>query len=170
MKEEWAEIEGTNGDYLVSNYGKVFNKRTNRLVGHKSTLGYMEVVINGHSCYIHRLVASAFIPNEEGLPEIDHIDTDKTNNVYTNLRWVSRKGNQNNEITKERMKESNKRKAEHLRKKVYQYSIEGEFIKEFPSMTSAADEVGCSHISISQCCRGVNGVKTIKGFIWKYAS
>ena len=38
---------------------------------------------------VHRLVAKAFIPNPEGLPEIDHIDGDKTNNMADNLQWIS---------------------------------------------------------------------------------
>jgi len=43
--------------------------------------------------YVHRIVATAFIPNPDNLPEVDHIDGDRTNNAVTNLRWVSRKQN-----------------------------------------------------------------------------
>jgi len=43
--------------------------------------------------YVHRLVAEAFIPNPEGLPEVDHIDENKENNDVSNLRWITRKGN-----------------------------------------------------------------------------
>lgn len=48
----------------------------------------------GRSCMqVHRLVAIAFIPNDEGFSEIDHIDRNKTNNNVENLRWCSRKTN-----------------------------------------------------------------------------
>jgi hypothetical protein len=47
-------------------------------------------------CFIHRLIALQWIPNPSNLPEVDHIDRDKTNNSIENLRWVSRTENANN--------------------------------------------------------------------------
>ena len=45
--------------------------------------------------YVHRLVAETLIENPEGLPEVDHKDSDKTNNAVGNLRWVTKKENMN---------------------------------------------------------------------------
>lgn len=41
------------------------------------------------SLLVHKCVANAFIPNPENKPQVDHIDEDKTNNHYTNLRFVT---------------------------------------------------------------------------------
>lgn len=171
--EVWSDI---NDDYCVSNYGRVWNKRHKRFVGYKNGMGYFEVLIDGKAYLVHRLVAKAFIPNPENFPEIDHIDTDKTNNIYTNLRWTDRKGNQNNPITREKMKESNKGKieaahkasSEARRKRVIQYNKDGNFIREYESVTAAAKAVGCCKTSILDCCRGVKNVKTIKGYVWRF--
>ena len=46
--------------------------------------------------YKHRLIAQQFIPNPNNLPDVDHIDRDKTNNSLSNLRWVSRSDNLRN--------------------------------------------------------------------------
>lgn len=51
-------------------------------------------VIRQKQIYSHRLIAETLIPNPNNLPEIDHIDYDKTNNNISNLRWVDRKENQ----------------------------------------------------------------------------
>lgn len=46
-----------------------------------------------HNLYVHRLVAEAFIPNPENLPEVNHIDLNKSNNNIYNLEWVSKQQN-----------------------------------------------------------------------------
>ena len=47
--------------------------------------GYLRTRCNGHLCYVHRLIAETFIPNPDNLPEVDHINNNKTDNNYLNL-------------------------------------------------------------------------------------
>ena len=109
MVEEWKEYKRTyynggtkiNKIYEVSNYGRC--KINGKIYTFKSTK-YPYYKLNGK--LFHRIVASLFIPNPENKPCIDHIDGDKHNNKVENLRWVTYKENNNNPITKERLKQS----------------------------------------------------------------
>lgn len=117
MIEIWKDIEGFEGLYQVSNLGQV--KALERLVMNNGGLQHKHERIlkpnasNNTHCIVvlckegktyprlvHRLVASAFIPNPDSKPNVDHIDTDKRNNHVTNLRWVTQKENCNNPLTR----------------------------------------------------------------------
>ena len=106
MEEIWKDIEGYEGLYQVSNFGKIKSigyKKKKILKPTQDHYGYLNVTLyknkNKKAKRIHRLVAEAFIANPENKPEIDHIDTDKLNNNVKNLRWVTRIENNNNELT-----------------------------------------------------------------------
>ena len=70
------------------------NGRTYRLLDERiNACYYVTISIGGHTYLKHRLIAATFLPNPLNLPEVDHIDGDKTNNDISNLRWVSRSEN-----------------------------------------------------------------------------
>ena len=98
--EEWKNVIGYEGLYEVSNKGNVRNVRRNTLLKlSKTNYGYIQVHLykNGirTGLRVHRLVAQAFIPNPDNLPEVNHLDEDKTNNRVDNLEWCTAKYNVN---------------------------------------------------------------------------
>lgn len=108
MEEIWKDIEGFEGLYQVSNLGRVKSSYTNRVLkGYKDTCGYLLVGLYKNnirsSKKIHRLVAQAFIPNHENKPEVNHIDENKTNNIVSNLEWMTAKENSNHGTRNERV-------------------------------------------------------------------
>lgn len=118
IKEIWKDIEGYENLYQVSNLGRVKSlnyKRTGKekiLKQSKDSKGYfvLNLRINGVTKLfkVHYLVAKTFIPNPENKLEVDHINTIRTDNRVENLKWVTRKENCNNELTKQHNSDSKK--------------------------------------------------------------
>lgn len=87
-----------NTNYLVSEDGKVYNKKTGRYLKQTNIGwgGYYRVQLgtkNGSPKLVHRLVAEIYLPNPENKPEVNHIDGNKLNNHVSNLEWVTAKEN-----------------------------------------------------------------------------
>ena len=100
MMEEWRAVPGYEGLYEVSNKGNVRNVRRNTLLRlPKNKYGYIQVGLykNGirTEFKVHRLVAQAFIPNPDGLPQVNHKNEVKTDNNVDNLEWCTAKYNNN---------------------------------------------------------------------------
>lgn len=92
MREVWKDIVGFEGYYQVSNYGNIRNAKTLKLRKLQLWDGryYGISLIKNYKRYafrVHRLVAEAFIPNPNNLPEVNHKDENKLNNHVDNLEW-----------------------------------------------------------------------------------
>ena len=164
MEEIWKEIEGFNGDYWVSNLGRVksLKYKKERILKPRKQSGYYKVLLYNDKKYeysIHRLVAMAFIPNPDNLPQVNHKDENKANNCVDNLEWCTWEYNINygTAITRRTRSKS---------KKVLQFKPDGTFIKEWKSIMDVERMTGYSGGHISECCRNI--IKSAYGYIWKY--
>lgn len=178
--ENWRTIEGTNGNYSVSDLGNVrrnehytevtpgnFNHYKERLLKPiTESSGYLVVKLQiGNKSVpkkIHRLVAETFIPNPNDLPCVNHKDENRTNNCLNNLEWCTYKENANYGTRNERL-----RMISGIR--VAQYTLDGALIKIWNSISEAANHFGCkSTSSIRRVCKKEKGRKSYKGFVWRY--
>lgn len=95
-KETFAEVRGTDGRYFISNTGIVISLCRVVPITLKPCLfanGYEYITIDGKKRRIHRLVAEAFLQNDENKPIIHHKDGNKRNNNLNNLTWATYKEN-----------------------------------------------------------------------------
>lgn len=161
LSEEWKEIKDYE-NYEISNFGDVRNKKTQRILKPwKCTSGYLEVYLwnNGKSevKLIHRLVALAFLTNPTNLSQVNHKDEDKTNNAVDNLEWCDSKYNANYGTR-------NKRSSERRSLPILQLDLQGNFIKEFPSIRQAIRDTGVNNIAFVLSGR----YNQAGGYLWKY--
>ncbi len=174
--EQWKMIENFQGYYMISNYGGVWslpraiktkNGQTRELKGKLLSYtthgtGYNNVYLskNGVKTYVgvHRLVAIHFVDNPQNKEIVNHKNEIRNDNHYLNLEWVTHGENlaHNGAFQKGREK---------IKKKVYQYSLDGELINVY-SYAGATAEDGFTPNAVTQVCCGFKG--SHKGYHWRY--
>ena len=166
--ELWRPVADFEGLYEVSNLGRVRSasgQYAGKIIGMRSDYrgnGYLEVELckNGKRSRkkVHRLVATAFLPNPGNLPEVNHKDEDTKNNAVDNLEWIDHYGNCMYGTRNARIAEKNSKQVEQMQN--------GNVVKTWPSVREASRH-GYNNSSISLCCRGL--ATHHKGYQWKYA-
>lgn len=87
-------------NYTINEAGEVYSLKRKKFLTQFLCNGYPRVGLVGddgkrHHCFVHRLVAEAFIDNPDGLPCVNHKDENRQNNSVSNLEWCSYKYNNN---------------------------------------------------------------------------
>lgn len=201
MTEVWKSVKGYEGLYEVSDLGRVkslgngeTHKTEHIMRTSRNCNGYVLVHLtkNGitKTFQLHRIVASAFIENEDKKPCVDHIDTNVENNRADNLRWCTDQENNLNPITREhkslskrgennpnhksklvgerlaRFNEAHKKRTETISRPVNQIS-NGVVVATYRSAKDASTATGITSSNISRCCNLIR--KTAGGYEWTFA-
>lgn len=176
--EEWRDVVGCAGRYLVSSRGRVCSiggKMGNRLMSlyirrdRNKEYSAVSIMVNGKrkKVRIHRLVAEAFIPNPSGHKEIDHINGDGTDNRVENLQWCDRYTNMKNPITRKRLRiNSHHRPTERgwTDRRIARVK-DGAILAIYDSISEIKEE-GYNDCCVYLTCNGKH--KTHAGFEWRY--
>ena len=139
----------------------------------KATRGYLRVALYKNKkrkqFSVHRLVAEVFLPNPLGKPEVNHKWGIKTDNRASELEWNTSSENQKHAYKNKLKIVTEKQKAitkEICSKKVLQYDLQGNLIREWASQLEVRKNLKISNGNIASCCKGKR--KTAGGFIWRY--
>lgn len=193
-KNAYKDIKGYENYYIVYDDGTVqsldryvekkykngkicrYFKKGSILKHYINNKGYHMVHLakNGKSknYLVSRLVAQAFIPNPDNLPEVDHIDEDKNNNYVGNLQWCTRQFNNTRGI---QSLEGREKTSKFRMKKVGMYDRNGNLIKTYNGIRMAERDTGIDNRNICKCCK-LNLKKfgytkdnhTCDGYVWRY--
>ena len=173
-KEIWKPVVGYEGLYEVSNLGRVKSLKYGKeriLRPATDSNGYHQVNLckdgKVKMYLVHRLVAQAFIPNPHNLPIINHKDERVDNNRVENLEWCTAEYNNNYGTHNAKVAKANLNHPS-MSKPVLQFTLDGQLVREWPSVREAQRLGGFDQGHISSCCSGRYKYKTHKGFIWKY--
>lgn len=177
ITEIWKPVFGYEGVYAISNNGNIvriaseakpgtgnYARPQRAIKARKNNNGYMIVDLwfgnRRKQKLVHRLVAEAFVPNPDRLPEVNHKDENPENCCADNLEWCDRKYNMNYGSIGSRIAAANS-------KPVLMCDNNWVQVKSYPSIIEAQRQTGISQGSIGDCLHGRR--KTAGGYKWQYA-
>lgn len=170
--EEWRDTY--NKRYEISNFGRLRNKITGNILKlYKSPRGYLQYTSRSANreivnFIIHREVAKAFIPNPDNLPQVNHVDGDKTNNHVENLEWCDNSYNQLHANKMGLCKNRLQKSIEASSKPVLIYDLNGHLLFECKSAREASRITGVNFKTISyHCIREIKRPHSIK-YIFRF--
>ena len=161
----FKKIPGFDG-YYINTEGQIYSEFQGKIMNTFNRGGkYISVTLQqGKTAkiyLIHRLIAITFLPNPNNYPEIDHIDGNPENNRVDNLRWVTKKQNQNNPISAQRRKTA----IINLQGIKVVALLNGKEIAEFESISEAARKMNVHATNISKVLSGK--MFQTGGYQWK---
>lgn len=181
IKEEWKPIKEYEGVYEISNFGRVrsvdrigyqrhysgglskYHFKGKEIKPNTRHNGYICVSLHKNGVQktfnIHRLVALHFLEKPEGKEYVNHKDSDPTNNNVNNLEWCTQSENIQYAY------DQGRKIPPHTRK-IGQYGLHGNFIKEWNSEAEISRSLNIPQGNIYKACRGLR--ITAGGYKWKY--
>lgn len=180
--ETWKPVKGYEEFYAVSNLGRIKSlgndksRKEKFLKPAKDGWGYFQVTLfkdgKRKRFKVHRLVASAFIPNPEGFEQVNHRDENKINNCISNIEWCSAKYNVNFGTRNKRAAASmTNHPARSKAVEASRFSDFREICLRFAS-TAEAERNGYNSGAVSKCCRGCfnrEGNNKYKNLYWRFS-
>ena len=166
--EIWKEVPNTNGDYQISSLGRIKSRKWGDwkiLNPHTENNGYKGIKIRyagsnkRTTVLVHWLVADAFLLKPKEKCEINHIDSDKTNNCVDNLEYVTSSGNTEHAVVNKRLIPWN-----NPRKPIIAINLETKEEMEFVSISKAELYFNSRHIV--DVLKGRRNM--VKGHTFKY--
>ena len=182
----WKKVPGYD-DYEASEDGQIRKISTQRIVkqSQNQVNHYMyaslswrdeDGVLKRKNCLVHRIIATTFLPNPDGLPQVNHKDSNRVNNDISNLEWINVSDNLKHSFRDGRRFEACSRNAsqnfkewhEKTKKPIIQKTLDGDIVEIFSSVREAANKTKITYTNIGFAANGKR--LTAGGYKWEFVN
>lgn len=180
----WKKVPGYD-DYEASEDGQIRKISTQRIVkqSQNKVNHYMyaslswrdeDGALKRKNCLVHRIIATTFLPNPDGLPQVNHKDSNRVNNNISNLEWINVSDNLKHSFRDGRRFEACSRNAsknfkewhEKTKKPIIQKTLDGDIVEIFSSVREAANKTKITYTNIGFAANGKR--LTAGGYKWEF--